>query len=351
MMSSVRPIPLVTGLAIFLVVLAACSGSSPVDAASKKDAKSSGGDVAMIDGKPITSAQLNEKAEGALLKVRQEEYKVLQTALTVMINEQLLEKEAKSEGVERADLLKQEIDAKVSEPTEAELEQAYAQYRNQLRGRTREQSTPDLTRFLKSQKTEEIRRQYFQKLREKYKVKILLVPPRVDVAIGDDPFKGPEKAAVTIVEFSDYQCPYCRRVEPALKQVMENYEGKVRLVYKDYPLPMHPLAPKASEAALCAEEQGKFWEYHEALYADQSKLSVPDLEATATRLGLDSEKFNECLSSSRFAEAVQSDMADAQAAGVSSTPYFFINGIPLVGAQGYGAFADIIDQELSRETK
>lgn len=170
-----------------------------------------------------------------------------------------------------------------------------------------------------------------------------LQPPGVD----DDPALGPEDAPVTIIEFSDYQCPFCARAEPTIKQVLEEYGDKVRLVYRDFPLDqLHPYARKASEASHCAEEQGKFWEYHDALYEDQGSINEAGLEQFAKDLGLDMDAFNSCLDSGKYADEVQKDLEDGQEYGVSGTPAFFVNGFSISGAQPFAVFKDIIDKEL-----
>ncbi len=338
-------------LVLFFGVLTACSAAAPGDPAAKKTGGTGGSSVAVIEGKVITKAELEEKAAPSLRQVRQEEYNVLQQTLDEMINDQLLEKEAKTQGIAKDALLQKEIAAKVGEPAQAEIDQLWEANKSRVGTKTKDQLLPDIINFLKNQKTQEIQKTYHQGLRTKYKVQVLLEPPRVNVAVDDDPAKGPADAPITIVEFSDFQCPYCSRAEGTLKQVLDKYKDKVRFVYRDLPLAMHTNAQKASEAAQCAHDQGKFWDYHDALYSDQSKLGLTDLEATATRLGLDADKFKSCLNSGKFADEVRKDMEDAQKAGVSSTPFFFINGIPVVGAQGYQAFVDVIDRELARAGK
>lgn len=337
-------------LIVLFAALLACASAETGDASGKKS-PSPGTTVAVVDGKAITRDQLEEKAAPQLQQVRQQEYAALQKALDEMVAEQLLDKEAKTQGVTRDALLKKEITDKVPEPGEPEIDQVWEANKDRVGGKTKAQLLPDIVNFLKNQKSQDAQQKFLQSLRAKYKVQILLEPPRVQVSVDDDPTQGPANAPVTIVEFSDFQCPFCSRVEGTLAQVLANYKDKVRFVYRDFPLPIHPHAPKAAEAAQCADEQGKFWEYHRVLYQDQSKLSLADLEATATRLGLDEQKFKTCLSSGKFAAEVSKDTEDAQKAGVRSTPSFFINGIPLVGAQGYQAFADVIDQELARAGK
>jgi protein-disulfide isomerase len=151
-----------------------------------------------------------------------------------------------------------------------------------------------------------------------------------------------------MVEFSDFQCPYCGRVTPTLKQLEDRFGDKLRVVFRDYPLPIHPQAPKAAEAAGCAAEQGKFWEMHDRLFANQSKLQVDDLKQHALDLGLNPEQFNQCLDSGKREAAWKKDIEEGTRYGVSGTPAFFINGRLMSGAQPYDNFARIIEDELVR---
>ena len=158
---------------------------------------------------------------------------------------------------------------------------------------------------------------------------------------------GPIDAPVTIVEFSDFQCPFCSRVIPTLKQIEESYGDKVRLVFRQFPLHrLHPQAQKAAEASLCADDQGKFWEMHDAMFADQRGLAVDSLKAKAAELELDTATFDECLDSGKYAERIETDLAEGAAVGVTGTPAMFINGRFLSGAVPYEQIAAVIDQEL-----
>lgn len=163
---------------------------------------------------------------------------------------------------------------------------------------------------------------------------------------SSDPFFGPENAEVTIVEYSEFQCPYCARVVPTVNQIKEKYGDRVKVVFKDFPLDFHQYAQKAAEAAQCAHEQGRFWEYHDMLFANQGSLDIASLKQYASGLGLNTEQFNSCLDSGKYAAEVQQDLSDGRAAGVSGTPTFFINGEKLVGAQPFSAFESLIINEL-----
>jgi protein-disulfide isomerase len=186
---------------------------------------------------------------------------------------------------------------------------------------------------------------YFEKMKQQNNVKISLPEPRITVAaVG--PAKGPEGAPVTIVEFSDFQCPYCKQAKATADQVFTNFAGKVRLVFRDYPLPFHDKAKKAAEAGHCAEEQGKFWEMHDWMFDHQDKLDVPSLMEGAKGLGLDPQRFDPCLDGGKYAAKVAENTKAGEEAGVTGTPAFFINGKLLSGAEPYEKFKELVEAEL-----
>src|SRR5262249_55314974 len=169
------------------------------------------------------------------------------------------------------------------------------------------------------------------------------------VPVGKGPVRGDKAAKVTIIEYSDYQCPFCSRVEPTLKQIEDTYHGKgVRVVWKDNPLPFHPNAMPAAEAARAAEEQGKFWEMHDKLFANQQTLDRATYEKHAQELGLNMNKSKAALDGHKFQKEIQADMAEAANFGARGTPSFFINGRPLRGAQPFDSFKNMIDDELKK---
>ena len=174
---------------------------------------------------------------------------------------------------------------------------------------------------------------------------------RYDVSIDDDPILGPEDASITIIEFSDFECPYCRRWhQEVLPQLIEDYPDQVRLVYRDFPLTsIHANAVPAAVAANCAAEQDGYWEFNELLFNSEQGLSSDAYQQYAEEIGLDMESFTECLDSNRYEDEVLADFEFASQLGIRSTPTFFINGIALVGAQPYEVFKQVIDQELAGE--
>ncbi|MBM3150589.1 MAG: DsbA family protein [Chloroflexi bacterium] len=171
---------------------------------------------------------------------------------------------------------------------------------------------------------------------------------RYDVPVDDDPSIGPEDAPITIIEFSDYQCPYCQKwhVE-TFEQLMANYPGQIRLVYRDFPLNGHPEAIPAAVAANCAGEQGQYWEYHNALFTYEYELGSEGYNQYAADLGLDTEAFRLCIEENRYYDEVMADLQYATQIGVRATPTFFINGIPVEGAYPFAYFQQIIDLELA----
>ncbi len=183
-----------------------------------------------------------------------------------------------------------------------------------------------------------------------------VVGERVDVSVDDDPFIGNENAKVTIVEFSDFQCPFCRMFwSGAYQQIKTDYvdTGKVKLVFRDYPLSFHPSAQVSGEASECADEQGKFWEMHDKIFQEQAKqgsgtvtYGVAELKKWASQIGVNVGQFNKCIDSGKYKTEVEKDTADGTSYGVSGTPTLFVNGLPVVGAQPFSVFKDVIDKEL-----
>jgi len=267
-----------------------------------------------------------------------------------MVSEQLFEKEAKSRNVTVEQLEATEITAKVPEPSDAEIQKVYDENKSQLGNQTLDQVKPRIVEFLKQQKAGERQQAFVEELKAKYKTTINLKPPVVEVSTAGRPARGPDKAPITIIAFSDYQCPYCKRAHATVEQVMQTYGDKVKLVYRDYPLPFHENARPAAEAAACANAQGKFWEYHQKLWA-ASDLSTEKLKAMAGEVGMDQKKFDECLAKQEFKAVIDKDIADGASVGVSGTPAFFINGRMLSGAQPFEKFKEVIDEELARSSK
>lgn len=177
----------------------------------------------------------------------------------------------------------------------------------------------------------------------------MLSPPRVEIANGDAPVRGPKDAAVTVIEYADYECPYCQQTQPALDKLEAEYKGKLAFVFKDTPLPMHSHAEKAAEAAHCAGVQGKYWEYHDLLFKER-QLEVPQLKEAALELKLDAQAFDQCLDSNAQAGVVRTQLNEASRLGLQGTPSFFINGRFFSGAMSYDKLHEVIEQEIGGQS-
>ena len=176
------------------------------------------------------------------------------------------------------------------------------------------------------------------------------LPPSYDVEVGNSPFFGGEKANVTIVEFSDFQCPFCAKSAEIVRSLKKKYGNKIKFVFKQFPLPFHSQAQKAAVASLCANEQSvsQFWKLHDVMFADQGKLSPENIKKSAKEIGLDSSKFDKCLDDNKYAAQVQKDIEQGKAIGVKGTPSFFINGMAFIETQNLEKFTEFIDQELAK---
>jgi len=327
-------------LCAFFLFPMLCSGQSP--AASKSAPL-----LATVDGQAVTEDDLAPYVQGQLRPLRDQEYQIKKKALDNLISQKLVEAEAKKKGLTTEKLYEQEVDAKVPEPTDVELSAIYAVQKEQL-NRPFEEVKAQLQQNLKRAKTQQARQEYSAHLRDQAKVAILLSAPRVQVGFDPARVRGNPKARVMIVEFSDFQCPFCGQVESTLKSVLAKHEGVVALAFRDLPLTqIHPFAQGAAEAARCAGEQGKFWEYHDLLFGDQAGLDRNGLIAKAAKLQLDAKQFDGCISAEKYKAQIQQDNQEGMRAGVSGTPGFFINGIFVSGAQPEAAFDKIIDEQLA----
>lgn len=307
--------------------------------------------LAEVDGQVVSSGDLDKAGGKELLHQRETLYKLEQKKLDEYIGAMLLTKEARRRGVSVATLLDQEVNSKIAPVRDDEVAAFYDSNKERLRVEF-EKIREQIRQYLHEQRVETQKSIYVNTLRANAKIVTYLKPPpvfRADISVNGAPYKGNEKAPITIVKFEDFQCPYCKTVQPTFAEVLKRYDGKVRLVHKDLPLDaIHPQARQAAEAARCAGEQGKFWEYHDKLYAYTPKASVEDLNRYAKEVGLNGGNFEQCIASGKFRGAVQKDLSEGAALGLTGTPVFFVNGREITGAQPIEAFAAIIDDELAR---
>ncbi len=300
--------------------------------------------AATVGTTAITRAELEKHVKPKLVEIDNERYEALKEGLDEMVADELFKQEAAARKITPEQLEQPEITSKVAEPTDAEIQQVYDANKAQLQGQTLEQVKPRIVEFLKQQKAETRKSEFIDQLKGKYKTVVNLKAPVVEVGTGGRPERGPKDAPITMVVFSDYECPFCRRAEPTVEQVLKTYDGKIRYVFRDYPLPFHSKARGAAVAANCAIPQGKFWEFNQKNFAGD--ISPEGLKKTAADVGLDSKKFDECVAKNDQ-KSIDQDMADGSAAGVNGTPAFFINGRMLSGAQPFEAFKQVIDEELA----
>jgi predicted DsbA family dithiol-disulfide isomerase len=299
----------------------------------------------------ISTAEIEEQGRMPLFQARVQEYEARLRVLDGLIADRLLAAEAASRQVTVDALLAAEVAAKVDPVKPEEVAAAFERVKARVAGRPEAQVKAQIERELAERRGRDRRQAFLRELRGKAGVEILLEPPRLAVDASGGVARGPQAAPVTIVEFSDFECPFCVRAAPVLKKVLATYPDKVRLVHRDMPLPIHPLAIKAAEAAACAGDQDRFWEMHDRLFAAAGKLAVADLKSYAAELGLDAPAFDACLDSGRNETRWQAGRQAAQSYGVTGTPAFFINGRFVSGARPFEVFAEIIDDELARATR
>jgi protein-disulfide isomerase len=323
------------------------TSARPSTPANDNGAKSADGEpVAIVAGEPISQRDLDELVEPQMLSLRNQEYQIKSRGLEDLIRQRLVEAEAKRQGLTTEELYAKEVDSKIATPSDGEVAAFYLGLKSQIKAPLQEVKM-QLQANLKATETREARLAYADALRSRTDVTVLLKQSRVEVAFDRGRLRGDPNAIVTIVEFADYQCPFCKQTEATLKDLLRKYPGQVRVAFRDFPLSsIHSYAEEAAEASRCAGKQGKFWEFHDAMFADQAKLDQAQLKATAQTIGLDGNAFQSCLQSGEYKTQVLRDQQEGIKAGISSTPGFFINGIPITGAQAEEAFQKIIDDEL-----
>jgi protein-disulfide isomerase len=338
----------------FVTLVAILAATLSLNGAAQNAAPATGAALATVDGKAISSAEVEKSIATDLAKLETQIYELKKARLDALVEEQLLGQEASKRGITTATLIETEITSKQSPVTDEEIAIFYGA--NQARLQKDLNAWRDQIRtFLSTQKATERRKAFIDQLRAQHKVEVFLKAPpvaRAEIPTAGAFAKGPENAPITLVEFSDFHCPFCKRAEPTVKQVLAKYDGKIRFIYKDFPIDsLHPQARAASEAARCAGEQGKFWEFHDKIYAGDPDATGPTMQLYAQQVGLDATKFEACRTARKYQAPVQADIADGTKLGVSGTPGFFVNGRFLSGAQPLEEFTKLIDEELALRGK
>ncbi len=326
-------------LAATLATTAAVLASSP---ATPPDHKAAAGE---IEGQTITIEELEKAAPGDFLNLEVEREKILEAQLARTAAARLVSLEAKARGLSDTELLQQEVIAKVPEPSDEEIG-AYYQASRDLMKEGQDKAVPRIRQALVAQRRQKAYEEFLERLKVKYGFKSFLRPIRAHVDAATGPVRGPAHAPVTLVEFSDFQCPYCAALTRTLADVLKRYPDQVKVVFRQFPLEhLHPDAMRAAQSSVCAQDQGKFWEMHDQLFKGGG-LSEDDIAKKATAAGLDADAFKACLADAKTAERVKADMDAGVALGITSTPSFFINGRPLRGAMPYQEVVKVIDEEL-----
>ncbi|HVS16800.1 MAG TPA: DsbA family protein [Thermoanaerobaculia bacterium] len=347
--SRVGKILLVAAAAV-LAVLALVRVQGGVAIAAQADDET----VAKVDGAAISMSAVTDRAAPQLEQVETQRlqceaqadksrHDVLANTVEVLVREKLVEMAADGDQPP-SEWLAVERTRRAEAVSAEEVGDWFNQNQSRLRrGTTLAQVEPQIRELLAQESL-------YDELKAKFEVDYMLDPYRVEVAeAAGRPAKGPADARVTLVEYSDFECPYCRQVVPTIQHVIAKYGDKVRVEYRQFPLTsIHANAMGAAHASLCANEQGKFWEMHDLMFEEQKELSMPQLKEKAGRLGLDQAAFDACVDSNKYAEAIQEDLRSGSLAGVTGTPAMFINGRPLSGAVDAATVSEVIDEELER---
>ena len=303
--------------------------------------------VATVDGQAISAQELSNSDTAQMLPLRSQEYQVQTRALEKLIRQKLLESAAKKKGESTDAFLAEEVDRTLAQPTDAEV-LAYYLAQPERNRQPFPQMKDQLRETLHKAQIQYAHDAYLDRLRSQAEVVILLDPHREKVTYDAARLKGNSNAPVVIVEFADFQCPFCRREEGVLKNVLAEYGTQVALAYRDFPVSqLHPLAEQAAEASRCAAEQGNYWQMYELLMAGQ--LDTPSLKQYAHELKLDEKQFDSCLAGGKYKASIERDRQDAERLGITATPTFFINGIAIVGAEPQESLSRVIEQELARQ--
>ena len=338
------------------MTLAACGGATksqtpPVAAALASPPRAV---LGTVDGAPIALDDLDPEIQSRLDELtnetQQRRMHLLWVGFEDVITKRMLAREARKRGVTVENLREKEILSKITAPTDEEVQQFYDENADRI-GVDFRTAAPQIKAELTTDRSRAAERAFVDRIREQVAVKYTLpVPdlPHSKIEAGVGPTWGKKDAKVTIVEFSDFQCPYCARASVIINKLKELYPNDLRVEFRDYPLAQHADARAAAEAARCANEQGKFWEYHDLLFANSRALRPDDLKRYATNAGLDLNAFATCLASDRPKNAIETSVALGQKAGVEGTPAIYVNGIKLVGLLPLPLMQAFVDHELGR---
>lgn len=303
--------------------------------------------LATLNGEEITETEVMKIASKNMMKVLSQMYDIKRGAIESIIDDRLLNAEAKKRGT-TVDKLVNQVKDKASEPTVEEAKTIYAMQKQKFNNKPYEEIEKQLLSDLRLQKRQIALNDFLDKLRESATIAINLERPRSEVSVDDDPFIGKKDAPVTLIEFSDFQCPYCKRARPTIDKILSVYKDQVRYVFRDFPLGFHKNAKLLAGAANCAIDQNKYWEFNRAIWESTSTPNKEKLDEIAKGLNLNLADFDKCLESNKYNAEMDKDQRDGAVAGVTGTPAYFINGMFISGAQPFENFKQLIDEELKK---
>jgi predicted DsbA family dithiol-disulfide isomerase len=341
------------GLGLALA-LAGCGAFGAKPGAASADASHPGDErVALVlEGREITVGELDERMKEQFIEEfrRQPEdrqFEMRESAIRELVQRHLVEAEAKKKAL-TPEALFEEVSGTAVQVSVEEVSTWYKQNSDRLRGAALEEVAPQIEQMLAQEKRGAAWRAFIDPKLAALDWEMMLAPPRVAID-ATRLVRGPVDAKVTLVTFSDYQCPYCIRSERVLADVLAKYPKDVRLIHRHFPLDqIHPYARPAAEASMCADEQGKFWPFHDAIFALDGQIDAGSFARIGEQLGLDGSALEKCIGERRFKDYVEADAQAGEAAGVQGTPAFFVNGIPLKGARDVAELSRVIDAELAR---
>jgi protein-disulfide isomerase len=324
-----------------LLAAALCLAAAEPDGAVRSNPASN--ILVEINGTKITLADFERKHPTALFQAQNSYYEAQRKAIESFVDQYLMEEQAKKENITVSELLERHIISKIAkEPSEEALRVFYEGVDT---NEPFEAVRSRIVEGLRQRRALKLRTAYLESLRSQAKIKVQLAPPRAAISLKDTAVKGPARALVTLVEYADYECPYCQQIVPVVAKLRSEFKDQLAYAFKDLPLPMHANAQKAAEASRCAESQGKYWEYHDLLFV-RKQFEADGLKGLARELKLDGEKFDKCLDSGEKAEAVRLHASEAQSLGLQGTPSFFVNGRAVNGAVSYESLRALIEEEL-----
>ena len=307
-------------------------------------ARLDGVDIGYDEALERAAAQLDQLEQQRIqcdLQVASERHGLIERTLEGIVRDRLIQASAEGAGLEAADWRSGEMERLEAEVTDDDVDAFFVENEGRIRGE-REELEPQVRTYLAQQRFVDV-------LEEGHEIEYLLAPYRLEVDPAGGPVRGEAAAPVTIVEWSDFECPYCKSVLPTLDRILEEYPDRVRLVFRHFPLhAIHPNAQAAAEAGVCAQDLGAFWELHDLMFDEQDALSADDLKDKAERAGLDAEAFAACLEQEGLADRVHADRRAGVEVGVNGTPALYVNGRPLAGAVAYEQLAEVVEDELER---